>query len=182
MNKTEAERRKMILKKKKTLFSSVLDTVDFKEPILILMRRTQQAEFFENATKGEFEYEHSDGTTRKIFLTPKYLQAFPYGKTTFRGYICHEDSPLPLPNEPEITTETIGIAIDKTLNDINNWKAKEWTAKGNFFWKIAIGIVSIIGMYILYRVLFPQAPSNDTQAVEVAKTTVSILNTTPTVI
>lgn len=166
MKQTKAQNRKTLFKKKKKLFKEYYDTVDFKEPIIILMRRTQNAEFFENATQGEFTYKHSDETERKILLNTKYLQTFPYGKKNFKGYICHEDSPLPLPAEPEVTAETIGIAIDKTLNDIKKWKAEEWKAKGDFYWKLALGIVAIIGIYILYKLLIPSTDGTETIIVE----------------
>jgi hypothetical protein len=180
---SKAQERKVLFKKKKNIFQSYYDTADFKEPVLILMRRNQNAEFFENATQGEFPYEHSDGTERKIYLNTKYLQSFPYGKKVFKGYICHEDNPLPLPAEPEITAETVGLAIDKTLNDIKKWKAEEWKAKGEFYWKIAIGVVAIIGMYILYKLLINPTPDGSETAVAttVKNTTVQVINQTPTV-
>lgn len=182
-DKSKAEKRKTLFKKKKTLFRNYYETGDFKEPILILMRRTQQAEFFENATKGEFLFEHSDGTDRTILLNQKYMQSFPYGKKIFKGYICHEDNPIPLPSEPEITAETVGIAIDKTLNDIKKWKAEEWKAKGNFYWKLIMGIVALIGMYILYKLIINPTPEPTDQAVitAVKNTTVQVIPQ-PTVI
>lgn len=156
MKISKAEKKKILFKKKKRFIKEYKEMTAFSEPILILMRRNQKAEFYENATQGKFEFEHSDKTERYIILDTKYLQTFPYGKSTFKGYICHEDHPLPLPNEPEVTSETIGIAIDKTLNDIKKWKAQEIKAKGELIWKIAIGIAIIIGMYILYTMFAPQ--------------------------
>ena len=180
---SKAEKRKTLFKKKKALFKEYYDSGDFKEPILILMRRNQNAEFFENATQGEFPYEHSDGTERKILLNTKYLQTLTNNKKVFKGYICHEDNPLPLPAEPEITAETVGIAIDKTLNDIKKWKAEEWKAKGDFYWKLALGVVAIVGMYILYKLLIPSADGTETAVATVVKnTTVEVLNATPTIL
>jgi hypothetical protein len=153
---SKAEYRKSLFKKYNALFSTYRDTADFKEPILILMRRTQKAEFFENATQGEFQYDHSDGTKRTILLTTRQLQTFEYGKKQFKGYVCHEDIPTPLPTEPEITVESVGIAIDKTLNDIKKWKSEEARATGDMYFKIALGICAIGGLYILYRMLIPQ--------------------------
>jgi hypothetical protein len=180
IKKSKALARNTLFKKKKALFKDYYDTADFKEPILILMRKTQNAEFFENATKGDFEYDHSDGTTRRIFLNTKYIQTFPYGKKVFKGYICHEDNPLPLPAEPEITAETVGLAIDKTLNDIKKWKADEFRAKGEFYWKIALGIVAIGAMYILYKLVI--VPSPDPIVAPIAQivknTSVEVLNAT----
>lgn len=182
-NQSLAERKRMLFKKKKGIFKEYYDTREFKEPILILMRRTQNAEFFEKATQGEFEYEHSDGTTRRIMLNSKYLQSFPYGKRTFKGYICHEDAPLPLPNEPEVSVETMGIAIDKTLNDIKKWTTQEIKAKGQLVWKIALGIMGILGVYILYKMLVPANAGNTATEVQVIKdTTITLTNLTPTVI
>lgn len=187
MNKekiSQAEKRKMLFKKKEKLFKSYYEPAQFKEPVLILMRRNQNAEFFENATKGKFEFSHSDGETRYIYLTPKYLQSFPYGKKNFRGYICHEDFAIPLPAEPEITAETIGTVIDKTLNDIRNWKAQEYKAQGAMWFKIALGIVALIAAYTFYVMMTGNnVPVQPTPVINTIKnTSVQVLNQTPTIL
>lgn len=158
MQKTEAKRIKTLFKKHKGLIKDHQKTANFKEPILILMRRGNKAEFYEKANTGEFTFEHSDGTTRHILINQKNLQTFDYGQKTFRGYICHEDTPIPLPEEPIVTSELLNIAINKTLNDIKKWKAEETKAKGELIWKAGLAIAVIILAYAMYTLLKPEAP------------------------
>lgn len=156
---TKAEKRRTLFKKYQKLFFAHQETAEFKEPILILMRRNNKAEFFENATQGEFTYQHSDGQERKIILTPKNMQTFDYGKKSFKGYICHEDYPLPLPEDPILTVETIQIVIDKALNDLKKWKAEEQRAFGEMIFKILAGLALIAAIFVLYKMLVPEPPT-----------------------
>lgn len=156
--KSRAEKRNTIFKKFQKMFTSYMETAEFKQPILILLRRGGEAEFFENATKGTFPFQHTDGTEREIILTSKGLYDFPYGKKTFKGYICHEDYPLPVPEDPIITVEAVQTIIDKALNDIKKWQAQETKAFGDMIFKILAGIALIIGAYIIYRMVIPAPP------------------------
>jgi len=165
MKKQEAKRIGMLFKKHKKLFKSYYETASFKEPVLILMRRGNKADFLEKATAGEFEIDHSDGSKRVILLNPKNLQTFDYGSKTFRGYICHEDFPVALPEEPLVSSEMFNIAVNKTLNDIKKWKAQEIKAKTDFIWKAAMGIALVIAAYALYRLLAPDPPLQVVQSV-----------------
>lgn len=155
MKKQEAKKIQMLFKKHKGLIKQYYGVANFKEPILILMRRGNKAEFFEKANAGEFTFEHSDGSERHIILNPKNLQTFDYGAKTFRGYICHEDFPLALPEEPIVTTELFNIAIQKTLNDIKKWKTEEIKARSDMFWKIGLAIAVVILAYAMYTMLKP---------------------------
>lgn len=172
--KSNPERKRILFKKFSKWYKTQHEKAEFDEPIAIFMRRGRKTEFFENVKAGEWTLEHSDGTERTYIVDPSYIRIFEYGDTKFSGYIFHEDFPLPLPEDPTITAELMGIALEKTLNDIKKWKTEEIKAKGDFYWKIAMGIVAIIGMYILFRLLFPQAPEPvPTQTVaETAKTVV----------
>lgn len=183
-NKREAEQlfreKQALFKKQKKLIREHLTTVPFKEPILILMRRTRQAEFYENAKGDTFEYEHSNGDIRNIHLSAKYLQSFNYGEKIFQGYICHEDFPTPLPEEPIITADTMGIAIDKVLNDVRLWRVEELKGKTKMIGAIAGLIAVIIGGYILFRMLI-QPNMAPTQA-EVQAINETIKNVTQTIL
>lgn len=151
----DPERINYLIKKEKKLLGSFIGVGNFDEPILILLRRSGQAEFFENAVDISLTITHSDGEQRVIWLNDRKLISFPMGKKKIKGYICHEDIPTPLPEDPLLTTELTGVALDKTLNDIRKWKSEELKQQGNLFWKIALGACAIIGMYILYKLMFP---------------------------
>lgn len=174
-------KRNLIFKKHKKIIGSIQKTTTFEEPILILMRRTRTAEFYENAKGDEFEYEHSSGENRKIYLNTKYLQSFPYGDKIFQGYICHEDHPVPLPNDPVITTDTMGTIIDKVLNDMKLWRVEEAKAKAKLWQIIIFGAIGLILAYAVFKML------NPTVAPKVAETAIqNITNATtmlkPTII
>lgn len=170
-----------LFKKQKKLLGNHLTTVPFQEPILILMRRTRQAEFYENAKGDTFEYEHSNGENRHIHLNAKFLQSFNYGKTIFQGYICHEDNATPLPEEPIITADTMGTAIDKVLNDVRLWKVEELKGKTKMIGAIAGLIGIVIAGYILYKLVIPApTPTETAVATTVAENITN--NLIPTII
>lgn len=150
---SDATKRKMIFKKYKGFMKSYMETANFKEPILILMKRSGKAEFYENANKTKFAFTDTEGNQKEILLNPSQIQTFDYGKKEFKGYICHEDFATPLPERPLMTLEMIQLAIDKTLNDIKKWKADELKATGQMYWKIFGGIALLIGMFILYKMV-----------------------------
>jgi hypothetical protein len=153
---SRAKRIKILLKAYEKKFTGeYLKMANFQEPIVMLMRNTRKIEFFDNATTGWFQYNHTDATTRKVKLSPEFLQTFDYGKRTFKGYILHEDHPTPLPESPVVTAEQFQWAIDKTQQDLVNHKAKELGARGDMWYKILIGIAVIIGVFGLIKLLVP---------------------------
>jgi len=186
MKRTTPKERKSLIKKSKGWIFTYNNVAEFKEPIAILLRRTGRAEFFEEVNSGEWTIKHSDGKNRVLFLDPRFIHTFKYGKKEFRGYVCHEDFPTPLPEDPVITAEMVGIVTEKTLHDLNKWKAQEWTAKGDFIWKIALGIAALVGMYILYKMLVPSptgvgASVAQTVAENITNATSGVTDITPTV-
>lgn len=168
---------KFIYKKYQKLMRQKEELADFKEPIVMLERRDGGVDFYEDAKQGEWEYEHSEGEYRIITLHPKFLKKFRYGKGFFKGYYCHEDYPFPLTADILCPIDTFTVAIEKALNDMRKWKAQEWEARGNFWWKVAGGIALLIGVYILYKMLIP---SNTTIEHKVTETIIQ--NVTPTII
>jgi hypothetical protein len=98
------------------------------------------------------------------------MQTFEYGKNQFKGFVCHEDFPMPLPEDPVLTTEMMGIVIEKTLNDMKKWKTEEWKAKTNFYWKVIIGIAILAGMYILYKMLIEKQPPTGQEVTTITDT------------
>lgn len=174
---SQATKRRNLIRKFKGLWREYKDVANYKEPALILMRRHGNDEIFEDATKGEFVYKHTDGEERTITLKPTFLRNLPYGKKTIKYYLCHEDFPLPLPEDPVITAETVGIGIDKTLNDVKKWKTKEMSEKTKMFWTIATGIALVIGAVTFYKMLVPAKPEI---IVQTAKTTAEIIKANTT--
>lgn len=176
MQEEEIKRIRTLLKKHKKFMGSRKKLAKFKQPVVLLMRRGNTVEFFENAKKNEFEFEHSDGHTRSIILNPAHQKSFDYGADTFSGYILHEDIPVPLPEQPLITTEMVGILVEKTLADIRKWKAEEWKARGKFIWYIAGGIALIILAYAMYGLFMPQhAATTAAKVAEVINTSTAII-------
>lgn len=151
MEKSKAKKIKTLIKKQKGLIGSKLSLMNIDEPFVILLRRNQEAEFFESATKGEFIFTHSDGNTRTIYLTPYKKWRFPYGERDFRGYICHEDFPLPLPENPLVTAEEINIIINKSMNDLRNMMTKELQAWKGIIWAVLGGLALIALVYFLFK-------------------------------
>lgn len=170
-----ATKRNNLFKKYAGLISAYKETANFEEPALILLRRTKNSEFYEKATQGTFTYTHTNGETRDIILHPSKLHTMPYGKKTIRYYICHEDFPLPLPEDPVITAETVGIAIDKTLNDVKKWKTSEMNAKSKMIMYIIIGIIGIILAIAFFRMLVPSTPQV-TQIIETIQRNITTPN------
>lgn len=156
-NQSRAKRIKILLKNYDGRFKSYQDLANFKEPVLFLMRNNRKVEFHDNATQGKFLFTHTDGKERSIELSPQFMHTFDYGKKTFKGYVCHEDYPTPLPEVPVITGDIFGMAIDKTLNDMKKWKAEETRAIGDMWMKIGIGIAIVIGAFAVFKLLFPSA-------------------------
>lgn len=163
--KSPAKKLRWLYKKHKKLIRSYKETSNFKEPTLQLKRQSGKVEFFENATGTQFYYQHSDGSERFIILQPEKRLTFEYGNKTFSGYICDEDNPLPLPENPLVTTETFGLAIEKTLNDIKKWKAEETRAKAAYIKQIGITIAIVIGLIILYKMVI-QPNTNTTTIIK----------------
>lgn len=172
MRKSQAEKIDALFSKKKGIFKAYYKTIDFKEPVLFLLRQTNDIDFYENATSGKFEFIHTDGTDRDLILTRAKIFKFSFLDKEVRGYICHEDFPFPLPEDPLISAELHQIAVDKTLHDVKKWKAEEYEARGSMFWKIggAIAII-ILAMAIAYTLGFDLSSFFGKGAEEVAKET-----------
>lgn len=145
-NKEDPRELNSLFEKYKSIMRTHHESVPFKEPILILIRRNKKIDFIEDVPETIHKYEHSDGSKRYILLDTRDILTFPYGGKEFRGYICHEDSPLPLPTDAIITTETMNMIIEKTLNTMKDLEAKIEEAKGNKYYNVLIGIAVIIAV------------------------------------
>lgn len=153
--RSKATKIKSLIKKQKGLWGEYQSTREFKEPVMFLMRNNRKIEFYENCTQGKFPFTHTDATDRFLDLSPQFLHTFDYGKKEFKGYVCHEDFPTPLPEIPIVTAEMYQMGIEKTLNDIKKWKAEEAKALGDMWYKIAMGIAMILGVVIIGKLIVP---------------------------
>lgn len=179
--KSKATKIRTLFTKQKKLMGSYYKAVEFEEPFAMLIRNNGETDLYENATKGEFEFKHSNGEERSIILVPSKQVRMTFLDKATKGYILHEDNPLPLPENPILTVEMMNMTVEKTLNDIRKWKAEEYEARSNYVKSFA-WIVGIIGvLYILYKLLVPSNPDPipvETVAPIVKDTAVQIINAT----
>lgn len=152
---SKAQKIKILLKKYDGRFKSYMEMSSFEEPVVFLLRNNRRAEFYEKATSGKFIFIHTDGKERSIDLSPQFLHTFDYGKRNFKGYVCHEDFPTPLPEIPVVTGEMYQMGIEKTLNDFKKWKADETRAIGDMWWKILLGLGAVILAIGAVKLLVP---------------------------
>lgn len=159
-------------KKVKTLFSkqrkflgNYYKAVEILEPVVFLMRRSGDVEFYEDQKKSTFVFKHSDDVDRTIFLNSKKLVKFSYLHRTVRGYICHEDHPFPLPESPTLSTEEFSLVMEKTLSDIRKWKTAEIKAWNETLKLIIYGALALIGAYILFK-MFIKDPETAVQTAQ----------------
>lgn len=169
--KSNAKETRILFKKYNKIRGQYYKQADFTEPALLLIRRDGKVNFFDGVTPGKFAYVHTNKTERNIILNEQGILTFPYGAKSFKGYICHEDYPTPLPMNPVLTAEEMNIAIEKTLHDIRKWRAEEIKAWGALWWKIAIGIAIVIAIYAVYVMLKPP-PAPIIQAAATTATTI----------
>lgn len=144
--KSRAKRIKTLLKKRETLLKKKYETVEFKSPVVFLMRNNGKTDFYEDATVGEWKFTHTNGEEKKVILDPSLQTTFNYGKTAFKGYIIQEDEKLPYPHNPLIYAQQWEMYSDKMLNDIRKHKAEEYKGMGSLIMKIAMAIALIIGV------------------------------------
>lgn len=177
--KSQATRIKDLFTKHRKYLQTTYQTAEFKEPIMFFERRSGEVEWHENVTAGLFGYTHSEGTKRYIVLTPSKQKKFGFANKKFKGYWCHEDYPLPLPQDPYMTSEQLNIIVEKSLNDINKWRAKDYKAKGDMWWKIGLAIAAIIAAAALFVTLKPQSTP---QVITIAPTAAQTAAAAPTIL
>lgn len=158
LTKDEAKRIKTLIQKQKGFITDKKTIKQFKEPIMFFMRQTGHVEFYENVRKTRFEYEHSNGENRYILLHPQKLLTFDYGNNTFKEYICYEEKGTPYPDNPTLEASHLNITLEKTLHDMQKWRAEVLKAKGKIVWYALGGIAVIILAYAMYVLLNPTPP------------------------
>lgn len=161
LNKKAKKINSLILKEKGTI-GTIQKLTNFKEPIGLLMRRNKQIDFYEGLTQDKFYYDHSNGEERYIELSINE-QELNYAGRKVRAFIMHEDNRYPLPNKPILEAERIEIAIEKVSNDFRKWMAKEWEAKGNYWWKIGLAIMGIIAVIMVWKMVITNPTGQEVQ-------------------
>lgn len=153
IRKSKAQRIDSLFKVYKTLLKRKKKLVELKQPVMFLQRENMKDELYENVTKGRFEFQGSDGKQRFITIDPSRMRTLPFGNDILRYYVAHERYPLPLPNERNFTNMQFYKGIDDTLSAKKEWEAKKFTALGNMWWKIMMGIAVLVGLAILAQLM-----------------------------
>lgn len=180
--KSRAIRVRNLIRKQKGILKTEIKTTRFKEPVMLFEKRNGDIEFYEDVTKGLFEYKHSDGTTRYQIIEPSTKRSFGFADKRFVGYISHEDYPITGQQKPLITAEQMNIIVEKSINDMKKWKAEEIREyKGMVKW-IFIGIALIIIAYFIGKTLLGQPTQVVPTTTMIKDSAVAVINGTPTII
>ena len=134
---SRARRVRLLLAKERKLIGTRQRITNFKEPVVMLMRRNRHIEFYEDATKGKFKITHSDGKPREVYLLPSFQLRFDYGGKTFNGYWCHEDFPIPLPEDVLISSEALADIVEKVAYDLKKIDKKEMNMGMRWVWNLS---------------------------------------------
>ena len=123
-----------------------------------LLRENNKIEFYENP-ENPFIFLHSDGRKRTIYLNVNGRYQCKYGKDVFYTYLCHENIPTPLPEDPLITTEQMNMNNDRAMQIMEEWKMKGLDGKRKLIVDTikAVGLLIgiSVGAYILYKNVCP---------------------------
>lgn len=155
--RSEAQERRTLFKKYKKILGEEERLSNFKEPAAILLRRSGQGEWLEGVTKGKYAFTHSDGSRRFIIITGK-PNDMRYAGRLFKLYVLHEDFPIPIPEDPLITTEQVSLMLEQALIGSQKIRAKDWEGKNNMIKIIIWGIIGLIVAVIVYKLVVPANP------------------------
>lgn len=175
LNKIRKQRIKEVFTKQKRFLKARYNRLPIEEPVLYLHRRSGQVEFYEGVKEGLFEFKHSDGEIRFIIVNTNTQEMYGHTKDKYRGYIAHEDHPITGFPDPVMTCEQVNIIVEKSLNDIKKWKAKELQARGDMWWKIGLAIGAVILAIALFKTLVPTQPETVVQVVKETAQNITIL-------
>lgn len=148
---SRAKRVRMLLKKNEAVFKDKQALTEFKEPVAFLRRRSGATEIYEDASKGSLVFKHSDGSDREIYLEPSSQGTMDYGKRKFKYYFCHEDYPLPLPENPLVTADTINAIVEKSTMDMRKLNERRETLKLKTIKLLGLLALGAALLYILYK-------------------------------
>jgi len=148
---SRASKIKTLIKKNKGIFKDKESMVSFKEPVLMLMRRSRNVEIFEDASKGKFIFKHSDGKNREIYLEPSSQVSMDYARRKVRMYWCHEDFPLPLPENPLLTAETVNMIVEQSMIDTKRLDERNAEIRMKNVKMFLMMLFGIIGAIILWK-------------------------------
>jgi hypothetical protein len=179
---TSKDRMKILFKKSKGFIRDKQDMRPHKEPIVQLMRRSGKVEWFDGVKEDVFKFEHSDGEEYEIPLRGFTPHTFEYGGSTFRGFICDEDCPYPLPSKPKIYIDQLKRDLEKVWINVNSRKAIETKAITGLVKMIVIGVAVVIGGYILYKMLIVNPAAVKAAALAAENATSAAANATSEII
>lgn len=157
MKKSQAKKIRNMIQLQKGLLKQKQKLADFKEPVIWLMRRNGDIEFYDNATKGRFFFNHSDGDERNIELIQSQTRNFTYAGRRVRVHVLHEDYPTPIPEDPVITTEILSISQQKIMQDLNKFRAQEMKIRSGATFKLLIGIAIVVAAIALGLTVIPSS-------------------------
>lgn len=160
MKKEKTNKRliKKVLTKHKGILKAHIKRVPFKEPIAFIIRRTGKVDFEENVKGVEYQFLHSEGKERRVWLNPRKLLDFEAGQDTFKGYLIDEDSAVCLPEDPIFDSSMVNTVIDKTLHDVKDHLTERIEARGELIKKIFWGITIVILAIGIFYLLVPKQP------------------------
>lgn len=166
MTTTDQKKLDILFKKYQKGMFNYYELKDFKEPLILLTRKTGKTDFLENIKENPFEYTHTDGTTRTIKLIKPYL--LNYGKKKVNYYLCDEDLPFSLPHgyTPTLLAEQHKQAIDTVSHVYQKWQAKLEEAKSIKWQYLVYAIAILIVGYIVYILVRPEQ-TTQTQPIQI---------------
>ena len=145
---------KPFLTKKTGFFKNKKEEVkELNEYVLLLMKNIGETDIIEGVRPGEFLLKSANGQEEKtIYLTANKITNFNYNGQKFRGWVAHEDSFTPYPQDPLHSAEMYRKTTQRmamNYRDVN--EAKFLEAKTKMYLYIGFGI--IIFLYVLYILL-----------------------------
>lgn len=154
-----------ILKGFQQKIEPIIRVRNLKEPIVLLMRRGNKIDVL-NGVETNFNFTHTDGTNRRVELTPKFNQRI-NGTNKENIFILSEDEALPYPQDPMLYSETVKIIFGNALENTKKYELEEikekTKAESEKFKNIAmiIGVI-IIGAMILLPMIQQTPPTTET--------------------
>lgn len=137
---------KTLIKEVNTLIGKKKQLARFKEPVLYLIRRTGEVNFYEDVPEI-FAFKHSTGEIIEVKLHPVKKLRFNYADIGFTGYIHYEDAFLSEPQEPLADAQIITDYYKKALMDTKTYEEQRKMLKEKSGGKI--GIILAVAVVII---------------------------------
>lgn len=148
--RTDLKKVDMLIKKEKGLIRKIKAIAKFKEPVLLLERRNMEIEVFEDVTQKRFQFEHSDPDIGETYIELKKPFDFPYGDSSFKCYVAHEDNYTSDPMDNKDTAEMIKNTLANTLSAKNEWMIKQNKVINQRILYIILGIGGLLLIFVMF--------------------------------